>query len=68
MGTRITTVAFLLLDLSPLLVFKFCFVSALQLEYPSQYFDDSWQKCRTVRDDVSPTRMATLAALGDFFF
>ena len=32
-----TTLAFLLLDLTPLLVFKFDFVSTLQLEYPSQY-------------------------------
>ena len=37
-----TRVAFLLLDLSPLLVFEFDFVSALLLEYPSQYFDDTW--------------------------
>ena len=36
-----TTLAVLLLDLSPLLVFKFNFVSALLLEYPSQYFDDT---------------------------
>ena len=38
LGTRMTTLAFLLLDLSPLLLFKFEFVSSLQLEYPSQYF------------------------------
>ena len=42
LGTRMTTLAFLLLDLPPLLVFKFDFVSALQLKYPSQYFDDTW--------------------------
>ena len=42
LGTRMTTLAFLLLDLSPLLVFEFDFVFALQLEYPSQYFDATW--------------------------
>ena len=39
LGTRMTTLAFLL-DIS-LLVFEFDFVSAMQLEYPSQYFDDT---------------------------
>ena len=33
MGTRMTTLAFLLLNLSPLLVFKFDFLPALQFEY-----------------------------------
>ena len=42
LGTRMTTLALLLLDLSPFIVFIFDFVSALQLEYPSQYFDDTW--------------------------
>ena len=42
LGTRMTILAFLLFDLSPLLAFKFDFMSALQLEYPSQYFDDTW--------------------------
>ena len=40
--TRMTTLARLLFDLSPLLVFKFYFLSALYLEYSSQYFDDTW--------------------------
>ena len=40
---RVTTLAFLLLELSPLLVFELDFMSALQLEYPSQYFDDTWE-------------------------
>ena len=39
--TRKKTLAFSLLELSPLLVFEFDFVSALQLEYPSEYFDDT---------------------------
>ena len=42
MRTRMTTLAFLLLELSHILVFEFHFVSALLLEYPSQYFDDTW--------------------------
>ena len=36
-----TTLAFLLLDLLLLVVFKFEFVLVLQLEYPSQYFEDT---------------------------
>ena len=36
---RITTLDFLLLELSPLLVFEFDFVSALSHECPSEYFD-----------------------------
>ena len=39
---RMNTLAFSLLELSSLLVFEFDFVSAVQLEYPSQYFDDTW--------------------------
>ena len=49
--TRMTTLAaFSLLELSPLLVFEFDFLSLL--EYPSEYFDDTWYKCRTGRDVV----------------
>ena len=55
--TRMTTLAFLLLDLSPLLAFKFDFVSAVQLQYSSKYFDNTWKKCRTGGDYVWPTRM-----------
>ena len=50
---------FLLLELSPLLVFEFDFVSALSHEYPLVYFDDTCQKCRTGPDDVLCTRMTT---------
>ena len=38
--SRMTTLAFLLLEISPFLMIEFDFVSALLLEYPSQYFDD----------------------------
>ena len=41
--TRMNTLAFLLLELFPLLVFEFDFLCALLLEYPSQYFDDQTQ-------------------------
>ena len=41
--TRMTTLTFLLLELYPFLVFEFDFVSALYIEYPSQYFDDTWK-------------------------
>ena len=49
-------------------VFKFDFVSAQLLEYPSQYFDGTLKKCRTGRDDMLPTRMTTVAGLGGAFF
>ena len=34
--------AFLLLELSPIVLFEIYFVSALQLEYPLEYFDGTW--------------------------
>ena len=37
------------------------FLSALYLEYPLEYFHDTSQLCRTGHDDVSRTRMVTLA-------
>ena len=41
--TRMTTLAFLLLELSPFVLFvEFDFVSALYLKYPSEYFDSVW--------------------------
>ena len=40
--SKITALAFLLLELSPLLVFEFDFLSALLHKYPSEYFDDTW--------------------------
>ena len=39
MWTRMTTLAFLLLELSPFVLFEIDFLSALYLEYPSEYFD-----------------------------
>ena len=61
--TRMTTLAFLLLELSPFVLFEIGFLSALYLEYPLEYFDGTWQKCRTGRDDVLHTRMTTLPFL-----
>ena len=37
------------------------FVSALYLEYPLEYNHDTSQLCRTGHDNVSHTRMTTLA-------
>ena len=37
-----TRIAFLLLDLSPFVLFEIDFSSALLLEYPSEYFDGTW--------------------------
>ena len=40
--TRMTTLAFLLLELSPIILLEIDFFSALLLEYPSEYFDGTW--------------------------
>ena len=61
--TRMTTVLFLLLELLPFVLFEKYFSSALKLESPLEYFDDTWQKCRTGPDNVSCTRMTTLPFL-----
>ena len=37
--TRMTTLSFLLLELSPFVLFEKDFVSALLLEYPLEYLD-----------------------------
>ena len=36
---------------------------ALYLKYPLEYFDGTWQKCRTGPDDMSHARMTTLPIL-----
>ena len=58
-----TTLAFLLLELFPLVLFEIDFSSALQLEYPLEYFDGTWQKYRTGPYDMLHTRMTTLSFL-----
>ena len=40
--TGLTTLAFLLLEFSPIVLFEKDFVSALSLEYHSEYFDGTW--------------------------
>ena len=47
---RMTTLAFLLLELSPFVLFEIDFLFALLLEYPLKYFDGTWQNCRTGPD------------------
>ena len=37
--TRLATLAFLLLELSPFVLFKKDFLSALKIKYPLEYFD-----------------------------
>ena len=44
---RMTSSAFLLLELSPFLAFEFDFLSLLCNKYPTEYFGDAWYKCRT---------------------
>ena len=61
--TRMTTLAFLLLELSPFILFEIDFSSALYLEYTLEYFDGIWQKCNTGPDDVSRIRMTILTFL-----
>ena len=39
--TRMTTLAFLLLELSPFVLFEIDFMFTLQLENPLEYFDSS---------------------------
>ena len=61
--TRMTTLTFILSELFPLDCFRCNFVSALKLEYPLEYNHDTSLlcTCRTGHDDVSRTRMTTLA-------
>ena len=40
--TRMTILAFLLLELFPLVLFETDFVSALLLKYSLEYFDGTW--------------------------
>ena len=56
-----TTFSFILSELFPLNGFRFNFVSAPYLENHLEYNHDTSQLCRTGHDDVSPTRMTTLA-------
>ena len=44
--TRLTTLAFLLLELLPFVLFEKDYISALRLKYPFEYFDGTWQKCK----------------------
>ena len=59
--TRMTTLAFILSELSPLDDFRCNFVSTPELEYPLLYHHDTSQLWRTSLDNVSHTRMTTLA-------
>ena len=59
--TGLTTLAFILSELFPFDCFRCNFMSALQVEYPLEYNHDTSQSCRTGHDNVSVTRMTTLA-------
>ena len=59
--TRMTTLAFILSELFPLDGFRCNFVSAPKAENHLEYNHDTSQLCRTGHDDVSRTRMTTLA-------
>ena len=54
LSTRMTTLAFLLLELTPLLVFKFDFVSALLLQYLHNIL---MILCRKVEQDETTSRL-----------
>ena len=61
--TRMTILPFLLLELSPFVLFEKDFMSALLLKYPLEYFYGTWQKCRAGPDDMLHIRMTTLTFL-----
>ena len=54
----------LLLELSPLLVFEFDFLSLLCNTNTLRNIDDAWYKFRIGQDDVLRIRMTTLAICG----
>ena len=57
------TFAFILSELFPLDYFRCNFVSAPYHKNPLVYYHDTLQLCRTGLDDVSDTKMLTLAFL-----
>ena len=59
--TRMTTLAFILSEFLSLDCFRCNLVSAPSLEYPLIYYHDTSQLCRTGLDNVSRTKMTTLA-------
>ena len=59
--TRMASLAFLLCELFPLDCFRCSFVFAPKLENPLVYYHDTLQLCRTGLDNVSCTRLVTLA-------
>ena len=58
--TNMRALPLLLLSYLPIDAF-YAFVFALKLEYPLEYNHDTSQLCKTDHDDVSRTRMTTLA-------
>ena len=66
--TRMATLTIILSESFPLDGFRCNFVSAPQLESPLEYFDDISQLCRTGHDNVSRTRMTTLAFIPLSYF
>ena len=48
---RMTTLPLFFLALSPFVLFDLDFLSALYLEYPSEYFDGTLYNCRIGQDD-----------------
>ena len=59
--TRMATLTVIRFELFPLDHFSCNFVSALYLKYPLEYNHDTSQLCRTGYDNVSRTRITTLA-------
>ena len=60
---RMRTIALIPCGLFPLNGFRCNFVSALSLKYSLVYYHDTLQLCRTGHDDVSHTKMTTLACI-----
>ena len=63
-----STLPFILSELSPLDGFRCNFVSAPYLENRLEYNHDTSELCRTGLDDVSSTRMTTLAFILSCYF
>ena len=61
--TRMTTLAFIISELLPLDGFRCNFVFASKLKNRFEYFDDTLQLYGTGHDDVSHTKMTTLAVI-----
>ena len=62
--TRMTTSVFYFWSYLPFLCLNLISCLCFVHEYPTEYFDDAWNKCRTGQDDKLRSRMTTVAGSG----